>query len=65
MKELGIILIISSLVAAFLYAKMILIWRDVMLKKNERTRKDIERLRELGYESYKQKKNEKIYILEQ
>tara|TARA_R110000782_G_scaffold387_1_gene1251 strand:- start:398 stop:562 length:165 start_codon:yes stop_codon:yes gene_type:complete len=43
-KELGIILIITAVVVAFIYAKMILIWRDVMLKKNEQTLKDMERL---------------------
>lgn len=46
-KELGIMLIIAAIVAAFLYAKMILIWRDVMLEQNERRKKDMERLREL------------------
>ena len=46
-KELGIMLIIAAIVVAFLYSKMILIWRDVMLKQNERHRKDMERLREL------------------
>ena len=43
-KELGIILIIISVVVAFIYGKMILIWRDVMLKRNEQTRRDMERL---------------------
>ena len=43
-KELGIILIIISVVVAFIYGKMILIWRDVMLKRNEQTRRDVERL---------------------
>lgn len=46
-KELGIMLIIADIVVAFLYSKMILIWRDVMLKQNERRRRDVERLREL------------------
>ena len=46
-KELGIMLIIAAIVVAFLYSKMILIWRDVMLKQNERRRKDMQRLREL------------------
>jgi uncharacterized protein YhhL (DUF1145 family) len=46
-KELGIILIIAVIIVAFIYGKMILIWRDVMLKKNEQTRKDIERLKYL------------------
>lgn len=46
-KELGIMLIIAAIVVAFLYSKMILIWRDVMLEQNERRRKDMERLREL------------------
>ena len=46
-KELGIMLIIAAIVVAFLYSKMILIWRDVMLKQNERRRKDMEKLREL------------------
>lgn len=52
-KELGIILIITAVVVAFLYAKMVLIWRDVMLKRNEQIRKDMERLRELRSEQYK------------
>jgi len=48
--ELGIIVIIAAIIVAFLYAKMILIWRNVMLKQNERWLKDAERLRELRYE---------------
>lgn len=54
-KELGIILIIAVIVMAFLYAKMILIWHDVMLKRNERLKKEMERLRELQATLYKSK----------
>ena len=43
-KELGVILIITAAITAFIYGKMVLIWRDVMLKQNEQTKKDIERL---------------------
>ena len=46
-KELGVMLIIAAIVVAFLYSKMILIWRDVMIEQNERRSKDMERLREL------------------
>lgn len=52
-KELGIMLIITAVIVAFLYAKMVLIWRDVMLKRNEQIRKDMERLRELRIEQSK------------
>ena len=34
-KELGIIIIITAIIIALMYGKMILIWRDAMLKKNE------------------------------
>ena len=40
-KELGIMLIIAAIVVTFLYSKMVLIWRDVMIEQNERRRKDM------------------------
>jgi len=33
----------ASIIIAILYIKMVLIWRDVMLKQNERRKRDIER----------------------
>ena len=53
--ELGIMLMIAACIIAFLYVKMILIWRDVMLKQNDRWLKDTEKLRKL-----KDNKNEKF-----
>jgi len=46
-KELAIILIITAVVVTFFYAKMVLIWRDVMIKRSEQIGKDMERQREL------------------
>ena len=40
-KELGIIIIITAIIIALMYGKMILIWRDAMLKKNEQIVQDI------------------------
>ena len=43
--ELVIMFIIAAIVVAILYAKMMFIWRDVMLKQNERWFKNAEKLR--------------------
>lgn len=45
--ELGIALIILAIFASAMYMKMILIWRDVMIKRHESMVKDMERLEEL------------------
>ena len=45
--ELGIILIIATIIVAFLYTKMILICRDVMLKQNKRLKKEYEKIQQL------------------
>jgi len=42
--ELGVVLIIVAGIIAFMYGKMILIWRDVMLKNNEKIKRDLEML---------------------
>lgn len=39
-KELGIIIIAAAIIIGFLYSKMVLIWRDVMLKQNEIRKKN-------------------------
>jgi hypothetical protein len=41
---LGWVLIIAALIIACLFAKGVLIWRDVMLKQNEKWFKDAEKL---------------------
>jgi len=43
-KELAIALIICACIIAFLYTKMILIWRDVMLKQHEKLTKEFNKL---------------------
>jgi uncharacterized protein YpmB len=52
-KELGILIIIIAVIIAFIYGKMILIWKDVMLTKNEQIRKDMERLHHLKKNRHK------------
>jgi selenophosphate synthase len=52
-KELGILIIITAIIIALMYAKMILIWKDVMLTKNEKIRKDMERLHNLKKNRHK------------
>lgn len=42
---LGIAIIIIFIGIAIIYAKMSFIWRDVMLKRNEQNRIDMEKLR--------------------
>lgn len=42
---LGLILIIAAIVIALLFAKGVLIWRDVMMKQNEVCFNDADKLR--------------------
>jgi len=39
------ILVSAAILAAIMYAKMILIWKDAMLNRNERVLRDIERIK--------------------
>jgi hypothetical protein len=43
----GILIIFLTLIIALLFAKGVLIWRDVMLKQNQKWYKDAEKLRTL------------------
>lgn len=51
-KELGIVLIIAAIIIVFLYAKKILIWRDVMLKRNEQIGVDLDKLKDNNYSKH-------------
>lgn len=44
----GIIIVGLLILTACIYIKMVLIWKDVMLKRNEQTKKDIKRLQQIN-----------------